>query len=605
MLEASKYLEIVRKRGLERKGLERVHRLIRKEEILLRAYSNLYSNRGANTPGIDKDDVIDGMSIKKIKILSEKLQSGNFKWKPVKRIYIPKKDGKRKRPLGLPCWSEKLVQEAIRMVLEEYYEPIFSNNSHGFRRNKGCHTAINHIAEKGWRGMKWFIEGDIRGCFDNIDHQKLLEILSKDIKDSRFIKLLKAMLEAGCMEDWKYINNYSGVPQGGVLSPLLCNIYMNELDTFVEKELIPRYSRGKRRKPNREYTKLQRELTAARKEGNKEKAKRILKEKRKLPSIDTHDNDFKRVKYIRYADDFLIGFIGSKEEAIKIKEEIADFLKKELKLELAMDKTLITNVSKEKARFLNYEISAGITNDRLTRVKDIKKRSLNGCLLVRMPGDVLRKWLRRYTRENKPFHKSELINLSDFDIVMRYNLELRGLYNYYSLAVNVHKLNELQFNMKGSLVKTLANKHKCRQTKIYRKHTNSSNKAIEVKVPRENKKSLIASFGDLRIRRKRDLNLNHLEDKYVTVYTRGSQLLNRLLADRCELCDAKEDVQVHHIKKISDLKRRYEGKKNIPEWKKRMIAINRNTLVVCKNCHNSIHDGKYDGKKLTKVQISV
>ncbi len=377
MLEASKYLELVRKRGLKRKGLERVHRLIRKEEILLRAYSNLYPNKGANTPGIDKDDVIDGMSIKKIKTLSEKLRSGDFKWKPVKRIYIPKKDGK-KRPLGLPCWSGKLVQEAMKMVLEEYYEPVFSDNSHGFRRNRGCHTAINQIAEKKWGGMKWFIEGDVKGCFDNIDHKKLLEILSRDIKDSRFIKLIKDMLETGCMEDWKYINNYSGVPQGGVLSPLLCNIYMNELDVFVEKELIPRYTRGKRRKANPGYAKLQKKLTAAREECNKEEFRRILKEKRKLSSVDTHDENFRRLKYIRYADDFLLGFIGSKEEAVKIKEEIAYFLKKELKLELAMDKTLITNASKGKARFLNYEISAGIVNDKLTKVKDIKKRSLNG-----------------------------------------------------------------------------------------------------------------------------------------------------------------------------------------------------------------------------------
>ncbi len=218
-----------------------------------------------------------------------------------------------------------------------------------------------------------------------------------------------------------------------------------------------------------------------------------------------------------------------------------------------------------------------------------------------MPVDVLRKWLGRYTKGNKPFHKSELINLSDYDIVMRYNLELRGLYNYYSFAVNVHRLIKLQFNMKGSLVRTLANKHKCKQTKIYRKYTNANTRAIEVKVPRENKKTLIANFGVLRIRRKKELNSKHLEDKYVTVFTKGSELLNRLLADRCELCGAIEDIQVHHIRKISDLKRRYEGKKNISAWKKRMIGKNRNTLVVCRNCHNLIHSGKYDGNKLTKV----
>ena len=599
MLEASKYLEIVRKRGLKRKGIERVHRLVRKEEILLQAYINLYPNKGANTPGIDKDDVIDGMSIKKIKALSKKLKTGKFKWKPVKRVYIPKKNGK-KRPLGLPCWSEKLVQEATKMILEEYYEPAFSNNSHGFRRYRGCHSAIKQIVEK-WGGVKWFIEGDIKGCFDNIDHNKLLEILSKDIKDSRFMKLVKGMLEAGHMENWKYCKNYSGVPQGGVLSPLLSNIYINELDKFIEKKLMPRYSRGKRRKANKAYTKLQRALTKARKEGNREEARRILKEKRKLPSIDTDDEDYRRLKYIRYADDWLIGFIGPKKEAVQIKNEIAEFLKTELKLELSMEKTLITNAFKEDARFLNYKISAGMDNAKLTRTGNIKKRTLNGRIQVRMPRDVLKNWLRRYSKENKPFHRCELINLSDYDIVMRYNLELRGLYNYYCESVNVHKLNELKFRMKGSLARTLANKHKSKLTKIYKRYTNPNNKAIEVRIPRKNKKSLIASFGDLKLKRKKDFYPNQPIDKYVTVYSKRTELLSRLLADRCELCNKENDIQVHHIRKISDLKRKYEGKRNILEWKKRMISMNRKTLVVCRNCHKSIHSGKYDGKKLTKL----
>jgi retron-type reverse transcriptase len=164
MLEASKYLEIIRKRAEKGKGLERVHRLIRKKDILLQAYINLYANKGANTPGTDPDDVIDGMNLEKIKTLSEKLKIGEFKWKPVKRRYVPKKKNGQTRALGLPGWSEKLVQESMRIILEEYYEPKFSDNSHGFRRNRGCHTALKEIAEKEWTGVKWFIEGDIRAC---------------------------------------------------------------------------------------------------------------------------------------------------------------------------------------------------------------------------------------------------------------------------------------------------------------------------------------------------------------------------------------------------------------------------------------------------------
>ena len=391
MLEASKYLEIVRKRAEKSKSLERVHRLIRKKDILLQAYINLYPNKGANTPGTDSDDVVDGMSVKKIKTLSEALKIGKFNWKPVKRIYIPKKKNGKKRALGLPGWSEKLVQEAMRIILEEYYEPKFSNNSHGFRRRRGCHTALKEIAEKKWTGVKWFIEGDILGCFDNINHEKLLEILSRDIKDSRFLKLIREMLQSGYMENWKFTPNYSGTQQGGVISPILSNIYLNELDKFIEQKLIPKYTKGKRRRFNIDYHRLSYHREHARKKGNMSKAGEIIKLMRKLPSVDPYDPDYRRLRYVRYADDILLGFIGSRKEAIEIKEEIANFLKNELKLELSMDKTLITNASREKARFLNYEINARVINHKQTKgINGIKRRSLNYRIQLRMPKDVLK-----------------------------------------------------------------------------------------------------------------------------------------------------------------------------------------------------------------------
>jgi len=602
MLEASKYLEIVKKRGIWKKGLERVYRLIRKEDILLKAYINLCPNKGVNTPGISKDDTIDGMSLKKIKEISEELRTGEYKFKPVKRVYIKKRDGKQ-RPLGIPGWSEKIVQEATRIILEEYYEPNFSDSSHGFRRNRGCHTAIKRIADKGWTGVKWFIEGDIKQCFDNINHDKLIEILSKDIRDSRFLKLIRKMLEAGYVEDWKLQPNYSGTVQGGVISPLLSNIYLNELDKFIEERLIPRYSKGKRRKKNKAYNRLYKELKLVRREkgtGYKERAIEIRKLLRKLPSLDTKDPDFRRLKYVRYADDFLLGFTGSKKEAIEIKEEIDNFLRNELKMELSMEKTLITSASKEKARFLNYEISARNVNSKITRgINGVKKRSLNNIIQLRMPKDILNKWLTKYTRGNKPIHRSELINSSDYEVIMKYNLELRGLYNYYILSQNVSGLHKLKYYMKCSLIKTLANKHKTGCNKILKRYSNG--KAIRIIVPRENKKSLIATFGDIELKRKRNYYTNHQEDKYKTVYQGRSELLKRLLVNKCEICGEEDNIEVHHIKKISDLKRRYEGKKNIPKWKEIMIARNRNTLIVCKNCHNLIHSGKYDGTKLTRV----
>jgi hypothetical protein len=296
----------------------------------------------------------------------------------------------------------------------------------------------------------------------------------------------------------------------------------------------------------------------------------------------------------------LLGFTGSKKEAIEIKEEIDKFLRNELKMELSMDKTLITNASKEKARFLNYEISARNVNSKITKgTNGVKRRSLNNIIQLQMPRNILNKWIRKFTKGNKPMHRSELINISDYDIIMKYNLELRGLYNYYILAQNVSGLHKLMYYMKWSLIKTLARKHKTRCTKIWKKYRNGG--AITVIVPRENKKSLIASFGDIELKRKKDYFTNHQEDRHKTVYQGRSELLSRLLISKCEICGGEKNIEVHHIKKISDLKRRNEGKKSIPKWKEKMIAINRNTLIVCKNCHISIHSGEYDGRKLTKV----
>ncbi|WP_237050590.1 reverse transcriptase/maturase family protein [Microvirga ossetica] len=193
------------------------------------------------TPGVTAETV-DAMSLEKIDRIIGTLRREAYRWSPVKRICIPKKSGK-KRPLGLPPWSDKLVQEVIRLLLDAYYKPRFSDHSHGFRQGRGCHTALREITQK-WRGVKWFIEGDIKGCFDNICHEVLLETLSETVRDNRLLRLVSNMLKAGYMEDWRYNATLSGSPQGSVLSPLLSNIYLDKLDRFVEENLLPIYNRG-------------------------------------------------------------------------------------------------------------------------------------------------------------------------------------------------------------------------------------------------------------------------------------------------------------------------------------------------------------------------
>nr|WP_063842301.1 reverse transcriptase/maturase family protein [Hassalia byssoidea] len=222
------------------------------------------------------------MSIKKIESLIEEIRYERFRWTPVRRINIPKKNGKT-RSLGIPTWKDKLVQEVVRLMLEAYYEPQLSDSSHGFRPKRGCHTALT-IIDRTWQGTKWFIEGDIRGCFDNIDHKILMSILREKIQDNRFLRLIENLLKAGYCEQWKYHSTLSGTPQGAIVSPLLANIYLDKLDKFVENCLIPEYTRGKRRAENPEYSKLQKLAWYFRKNGQIEKARQLEIQYQIMPS---------------------------------------------------------------------------------------------------------------------------------------------------------------------------------------------------------------------------------------------------------------------------------------------------------------------------------
>ena len=241
MQDAETVLNVIRERGERGLPLENIYRLLYNRNLYLRAYGRLYSNQGAMTKGTTAETV-DGMSLAKIDRIIDALRYERFRWTPVRRVNIPKPNGKT-RPLGIPTWTDKLLQEVIRMILEAYYEPQFSDRSHGFRPDRGCHSALSNVTNH-WTGVRWFVEGDIKGCFDNIDHEVMLSVLGEKLHDNRFLRLLKYLLKAGYMEDWKYGRTLSGTPQGGVVSPVLANVYLDRLDKFVETMLIPTYTRG-------------------------------------------------------------------------------------------------------------------------------------------------------------------------------------------------------------------------------------------------------------------------------------------------------------------------------------------------------------------------
>jgi group II intron reverse transcriptase/maturase len=563
------------------------------------AYGNLYANEGAMTKGVDPNDTVDGMSVKRIDKIIQKLRERRYQWQPAKRIEIPKENGK-KRPLGMAGWSDKLVQEVLRIVLSAYYEPQFSKYSHGFRYMRGCHTALQKIST--WHGTRWFIEGDIRGCFDNIDHEILLEIIGRKIKDKSLLKLLRDMLKAGYMQEWKYHDTYSGTPQGSVVSPLLSNIILNELDQFVENELIPQYTKGNSKRRNPQYTRLTMAMAEARQKGKVKEYENLRKQRRQLPSKDTHDPDFRRLKYVRYADDFLLGFIGSRSEAVEIKRKIAQFLRT-IKLTMSDEKTLITNATKSRASFLGYQIHIAQANDRLTKNRkqsQCYRRAINGRPIFNIPQDVIDEWSHHFSGNGKIIHRAHLAGSSDYEITLTYGLEFQGLANYYAFAHDISKLYQVKHHYMMSLAKTLAAKHRKDVFWVFRKYKRKSEQGltslvVEIPNPHNPDKPLRAQFGNKPLRRNKSAIIT---DNKAQLYRSYSELIIRLLANECELCGSNEEIEGHHVRKLKEIRKKYQGKVDPPNWVQFMMKRNRKVIFVCHQCHTEIHARKYDSRKV-------
>ncbi len=447
MQNAETVLDVLRERGRRGLPIEGIYRQLFNPQLYLLAYGRIYSNKGAMTPGPDAETA-DGMTMAKIERVIDVVRHERYRFRPVRRHYIPKKDGKQ-RPLGLPSWSDKLLGEVIRLLLEAYYEPQFSEHSHGYRPGRGCHTALGEVART-WTGTSWFIEGDISQCFDRLDSRVMLDTLGEKIHDNRLLRLVGQMLAAGYLEDWVWNATLSGVPQGGVLSPCLSNIYLDRLDQFVDTILMPEYNRGVLREPNPEYRRVQWAVTRARRRGDDAAVRVLRKRQRSLPSHDPLDPGYRRLRYVRYADDILLGFTGPKAEAEEIKRRLAQFLHEVLALELSETKTLITHARTEAARFLGYEI--------ITQYDDRKqtagRRSVNGQIRLRVPVDVIKAKCSRYMRRGKPASRNELMNEEDHAIINCFGAEYRGIVQYYLLAGDVYRLDRLHWVMQTSLLKT-------------------------------------------------------------------------------------------------------------------------------------------------------
>ncbi len=588
MQNAATVLDVLRERGKRGLPVERIYRQLFNPQLYLLAYGRIYANKGAMTPGVT-GETADGMSLEKIGSIIDALRAERFRFSPARRVYIEKKGSTKKRPLGLPPWSDKLVAEVVRMLLDAYYDVQFSDRSHGFRPRRGCHTALTEVART-WHAVHWFIEGDISDCFGSLGHTVMLSTLAEKIHDGRFVRLIGRMLTAGYMEDWRWNATLSGAPQGGVASPILSNIYLDRLDRFVEQHLLPEYNLGEKRRVNGEYLAAQHAIARARRAGDREAVRALGRHRRTLPYGDPNDPGYRRLRYVRYADDFLLGFAGPRHEAREITERIRTFLLDELALELSESKTLITHAVSQAARFLGYEVRVLHEDSKVTN----GRRSINGSPGLFVPEQVIRAKSALYTKGGKPASRGVLLHDDDFSIVAKYQAEYRGLVQYYLLAQNVSRLGRLHWTMETSLLKTLAHKHRSTVHKMSRKYRSTvetphgPRRCLQVTVERgEGRKPLVARFGGIPLKRARNAELTDVRPVTAPAY---NELIKRLLAERCEMCGSTASVEVHHVHRLADLNR--PGRREKPAWIKLMARRNRKTLAVCRNCHTAIHAGR-------------
>jgi RNA-directed DNA polymerase len=581
------------------KRINGLTRLLANPILWKQAYANIYSNKGAVTKGSDGSS-LDGMSNERLEKLKNAVLSGTYRFTPVRRVLIPKSNGKT-RPLGIPNGDDKIVQEVVRMLLEKIYEPAFSDNSHGFRNIRSCHTALTQVRHK-WTGVKWIVNMDIKGYFDNINHDKLIDILAKKIDDKALLRLIRSMLKAGYVEDFKFHNTYSGTPQGGIISPILANIYLDELDKFVEGK-IRAFDKGSRRAANPEYKCMvsktsvtRKSITNAKAEGDEPKAEALMlqlkalqKRKKQLPSKNPYDPNYRRLVYIRYADDFLIGVIGTRNEALEIMREVTEFLGNELHLEISTEKSGVINAS-EGVRFLGYEVKTYSDNSESKVIQNGKpfvQRNVRARLQLHTPAEKLIKFCQNkgygnyYTLYAK--HRPSLMQNSEAEIVSTYNAEMRGIANYYALATNAKSsLGKLYFLWEGSLLKTLAAKRQTSLVQVKQSLKHNGSYALKVK----DKVFPIYSLKDMKTAPSAYYHIDIPPITWQFTHTR-TELIQRMDAKVCEYCGTTEgNFEVHHIRKLKDVAKADRW------WKVVMARQKRKTLALCVSCHDKLHAGK-------------
>lgn len=588
---------------------DRLYRLMFREDLYITAYERIKSKPGNMTAGVD-GTTLDGFSIRTIKNIITRMRDESFSFKGARRVLIPKANGKT-RPLSVAPPVDKVVQEVMRMILEAIYEPTFSDNSHGFRAGKSCHSALKQIRDN-WSGVTWIIEGDIKGCFDNINHSKLISVLRQRIKDERFVTLVRKALNAGYFDSGIFHTSAMGTPQGSIISPILANVFLSQLDQQMDV-LIKKHERGTLdgKKTNPAYKRLAHLMASCRKRADEttgeeriaviSQLRELKKAVTKVPPTQVSQNGFIRVKYVRYADDWVVGVNGPKELAVTLRSEIADFLA-DSGLDLSIEKTHIRHAKSEIACFLGTHIRVGSTTPKIMRVKRggkvFTKRVAGWTPRMLAPvADIVSKLHDKgfCTSDGQPIAINKWIYLDDVQIVEQVGSVWRGICNYYSFVDGFSFLTRIQYILQHAAAKTLAAKHRLSRSKIFSRYGASLRYRVRDeagKVIRTVSLPLVKNWTSKPNRFHIGMATPDFLDRNVRLRTRSK------LGSPCVICESTDRVAMHHVKHIRKMGSRNRGFTNI------MATLNRKQIPVCHGCHVSIHQGDYDGISLSSFSLS-
>jgi len=580
------------------------------------AYLMVKSNPGISPKGIDST-TLDGLSFKSLQKISQDVLSGKIKFSPVRRVYIPKLGKSVVRPLGVSNPREKIVQKAMEMVLTAIFEETFLDCSHGSRPGRSCHTALKHLQLKIGNAStySWVIEGDIKGCFDNIQHDMIIKGLKRKVDCVSTLTLAKRILSAGYVlnEDLKKVGKKNakvyrtnvGTPQGVVLSPLFSNIVLHELDEFIEGKLKIEYTKGKKRKANLEYRKLRYRI---KRETDLKKRRALINECLKVPSKDFYDPDFKRLFYVRYVDDWVILMTGSIKEAKDLRDLVSRKLQS-IGLTLNLEKTHIISLrGKEKCHFLGVDFFIRKNTDKhhkpvslvkkntTIRQKFVPRIILHAPILKLLVKLNDKGFVRRnHMSEFFPIAKTNCTNLTHAQIVNYFNSHIRGILNYYCCVHNRNELWSIVRFLNYSCALTLARKFKLKTlAKTFKKFGRDlsfvNKKGKEYRIFRPDNLRMLPMNERFKI------NENNNIDELLN-QTRTNSLTRSQFDEPCAICGTLDNIEIHHLRSVKDVRVKT---RTYAQWTGGFL---RKSIPLCKDHHVQLHAGNLSHENAKRLSI--